>query len=68
MIKVDIFSGRVYTETENFKQSNTGETFIKSGDMWFGQHGEVIQQRSNDLLNLHTGISSNFGDPFKEDK
>ena len=68
MIKVDIFSGRVYTETDNFKQSSTGETFIKSGDMWFGQHGEVIQQRGNDLLNLHTGISSTFGDPFKESK
>lgn len=68
MIKVDIFSGRVYTETENFKQSNTGDTFIKCGDAWFGQHGQMIQQRSNDLLNVNTGISSTFGDPFKEDK
>lgn len=68
MIKVDIFSGRVYTETENFKQSNTGETFIKCGDAWFGQHGQMIQQRSNDLLNVQTGVSSNWGDPFKEDK
>jgi hypothetical protein len=68
MIKVDIFSGRVYTETENFKQASTGETFIKSGDLWIGEDGELIQQRGNDLLNLHTGISSNFGDPFKEDK
>jgi hypothetical protein len=68
MIKVDIFSGRVYTETENFKQSSTGETFIKCGDTWFGQQGQMIQQRSTDLLNINTGISSNFGDPFKEDK
>lgn len=68
MIKVDIFSGRVYVETENFKQSSTGETFVKCGDAWFGQHGQMVQQRSNDLFNVHTGISSTFGDPFQEDK
>jgi hypothetical protein len=68
MIKVDLFSGRVYTETENFKQSSNGDTFIKSGDMWLGSHGEVVQQRSNDLFNIGTGISSTFGDPFKETK
>jgi hypothetical protein len=68
MIKLDIFSGHVYTETDNFKQSDTGDTFTKCGSMWFGQHGQVIQQRDNDLLNLRTGISSTFGDPFEEDK
>jgi len=68
MIKVDLFSGRVYTETESFKQSSNGDTFAKCGDMWIGEHGEVIQQRSNDLFNIGTGISSTFGDPFKEDK
>jgi hypothetical protein len=68
MIKVDIFSGRVYTETENFKQSSTGETFIKCGDTWFGHNGQMIQQRSDDLLNINTGISSKFGDPFEEQK
>jgi hypothetical protein len=68
MIKVDLFSGRVYTETENFKQSSNGDTFTKCGNMWLGQHGEVIQQHDDDLLNLHTGISSTFGDPFKDDK
>jgi hypothetical protein len=68
MIKVNIFSGHVYTETDNFKQSDTGDTFIKSGDTWFGQHGEVIQQRGDDLFNVRTGISSTFGDPFKESK
>jgi len=68
MIKVDLFSGHVYTDTGNLKQSDTGDTFIKCGDMWFGDHGEVIQQRGNDLFNLRTGISSTFGDPFKEIK
>jgi hypothetical protein len=68
MIKVNLFSGRVYTETENFIQSNTGDTFVKSGDMWIGEHGELIQQRDDELLNIGTGISSNFGDPFKDNK
>jgi hypothetical protein len=68
MIKVNMFSGRVYTESGNFKQSDTGESFTKCGDTWFGDHGQIIQQRSNDLFNLHTGISSTFGDPFEEDK
>jgi hypothetical protein len=68
MIKVDIFSGRVYTETDSFKQSSNGDTFIKFGDMWIGEQGEMIQQRSNDLFNIGTGISSTFGDPFKETK
>lgn len=68
MIKVDMFSGRVYVETENFKQSNTGETFLKCGDTWFGQQGQMIQQRSDDLFNIGTGVSSTFGDPFKDSK
>ena len=45
MIKLDIFSGHVYTETDHFKQSDNGDTFTKCGDTWFGTHGEVIQQR-----------------------
>lgn len=68
MIKVNMFSGRVYTETENFKQSDTGDTFVKCGSNWFGTHGEIIQDRGHDLFNINTGISSTFGDPFKDDK
>lgn len=68
MIKVDMFSGRVYIETDNFKQSSSSETFVKCGDTWFGQHGQMIQQRSDDLFNLKTGVSSNWGDPFKEEE
>jgi hypothetical protein len=68
MIKVDIFSGRVYTQTENFKQSDTGETFMRCGDTWFGHHGQIIQQRDDEFLNIGTGISSKFGDPFEDKK
>ena len=68
MINVDKFSGRVYTETGNFKQSDTGDIFMKCGDTWFGTHGEVIQQRGDDCFNLTTGIGSKFGDPFEVKK
>jgi flagellar basal body rod protein FlgG len=68
MIKVDIFSGRVYTETGNFKQSDNGDTFTKCGDTWFGKNGEVIKQTETDCFNLKTGVRSTFGDPFKETK
>lgn len=69
MIKVDIFSGRVYVETDSLKQStSSSETFVKCGDAWFGEHGQMIQQRSDDLFNVKTGVSSNWGDPFKDEK
>lgn len=67
MIKVDIFSGAVYIETDQFKQSNNSQVFVKCGDTWFGQNGQMIQQRNDDLFNVKTGVSSNWGDPFKED-
>ena len=66
MIKVDMFSGRVYVETENYKFAETGETFLKCGDTWFGEQGQMIQQRNDDLFNIDTGVSSTFGDPFKD--
>jgi hypothetical protein len=67
MIKVDRFSGHVYTETEYFKLSDTGNTFSKCGDTWFGTNGEVIQERDDGYFNLKTGIGSSFGDPFEEE-
>jgi hypothetical protein len=66
MIEINKFSGHVYTEMGNVKQSNTGDIYMKCGDSWIGSNGEVVQIRSNDLFNLKTGVSSNFGDPFKE--
>ena len=66
MIEINKFSGHVYTEMGNTKQSNTGDIYMKCGNSWIGSNGEVIQIRNNDLLNLKTGVSSTFGDPFKE--
>jgi hypothetical protein len=68
MIKLNIFSGHVYTETDNFKQSDNGDTFTKCGDTWFGKNGEIIKLTETGCLNLKTGISSTFGDPFEVQK
>ena len=68
MIKTNIFSGHTYTTTGNIKTSDTGETFVKTGDTWFGRNGSVIQKQGNDLVNLQTGVRSSFGDPFMEDE
>jgi len=66
MIEINKFSGHVYNETGNFKQSDTGEMFMKCGDTWFGENGEIIKQTETGYFNIKTGISSTFGDPFKE--
>jgi len=68
MIEVNKFSGNVYTQLGGIKQSNDGEIFMKCGNSWVGSNGQVIQVRDNDLFNVHTGVSSTFGDPFKEPK
>lgn len=65
-MEVNPFSGNSYIQMGNVKQSNTGEIFMKCGDSWIGSNGQVIQIRNNDLFNIKTGVSSNFGDPFKE--
>jgi len=66
MIEINPFSGNIYIETGNMKQSNEGPVFMKCGNSWVGGDGQIIQIREDDLLNITTGISSNFGDPFKE--
>lgn len=66
MIEVNPFSGNVYIETNNTKQSTDGQVFLKCGDSWIGGDGQIIQIRHDDLFNITTGISSTFGDPFKE--
>jgi len=66
MIEVNPFSGNVYVETENMKQSSEGSVFLKCGDSWIGGDGQIIQVRDDELVNITTGISSTFGDPFKE--
>lgn len=67
MIEVNIFSGHTYTESGQTKIRDDGATFVRSGNMWLGPKGEVIQQAGNITRNLNNGIQSNFGDPFGDD-
>jgi hypothetical protein len=64
---IDLFSGKVYTKTDDLLINQEGRVFVKSGDNYIGADGEVIMQQGNNLFNTKTGISSNFGDPFLED-
>ena len=67
MIEVNIFSGQTYSVSGNTKIRDDGTTFVRSGSMWYGPNGQVVQQSGNIFRNLNTGVQSNFGDPFGED-
>ena len=64
----DKFSGKLYTETGMMRLSEDGRVFTKVGDNYITPDGEMIIKQGDHLLNIRTGISSNFGDPFLEDK
>ena len=64
---IDLFSGKVYTKTDNLLINEEGHVFVKTGDNYIGADGEFIMKQGNNLFNTKTGISSNFGDPFLED-
>lgn len=67
MIDINIFSGRSYLTTDHIKQSlNDDQTFIKCGDYWLADNGDLIQDKDGKQFNLNTGIQSTFGDPFNE--
>lgn len=66
MIEVNIFSGHTYVATDTTKTREDGQVFVRSGDMWFGPDGQVIQQAGPILWNLNTGTNSTAGDPFGE--
>jgi hypothetical protein len=63
----DIFSGEVYTETSTMRIAQDGRVFNKIGDNYIAPDGELIIKQGNHLLNVKTGIMSNFGDPFLEE-
>ena len=67
MFEVNPFSSKSYVITETVKISNDGKTFVKSGADWIGSNGDLIQQTNNGLVNIRTGVNSNFGDPFGDD-
>lgn len=62
--KLNIFSGNTYTGNDNLRIRQDGEVFNKCGDMWVGQHGQLIRDDGQTQMNLKTGTMSTFGDPF----
>ena len=67
MIKTDKYSGITYVTTGNVKQSNEGAEFIKVGNTWIDDKGNMVEEDNGVFKSLSTGISSNFGDPFAEE-
>lgn len=61
---LNIFSGNTYTGNDNLRIRQDGEVFNKCGDMWVGQHGQLIRDDGDIQINLKTGTMSTFGDPF----
>jgi hypothetical protein len=41
-----------------------GKSFVKVGSTWIGDQGEYIQRQGQHLVNLNTGTSDAWGDPF----
>ena len=60
----NLFSGHFYTKTGSTIQRDDGKTYYKSGDMWIDDESNMVQDRGDQLMNLNTGVSSKWGDPF----
>jgi len=61
----NIFSGKTYTELGNTIINEDGKSFVKVGSTWIGDQGEYIQRQGQHLVNISTGESDAWGDPFK---
>lgn len=64
-IFTNLFSGITYFTSDSFKAS-TEHTYVKSGDTWISDQGQVIIEQDDGYLNMHTGVHSTWGDPFEE--
>lgn len=62
----NIFSGKTYTEMGNTIINEDGKSFIKVGFTWIGNDGEYIQRQGQHLVNINTGTSDAWDDPFEE--
>jgi hypothetical protein len=60
----NLFSGKTYTEMGNTIINEDGKSFVKVGSTWIGDQGEYIQRQGQHLVNLNTGTSDVWGDPF----
>ena len=63
----NLFSGKTYTQMGDSTIINEdGKSFIKVGSTWLGDNGEYIQRQGQHLVNINTGTSDAWGDPFGE--
>jgi hypothetical protein len=62
----NLFSGKTYTEMGNTIINEDGKSFVKVGSTWVGDQGEFIQRQGQHLININTGVSDAWGDPFKD--
>ena len=62
----NIFSGKTYTELGNTIINEDGKSFVKVGSTWVGNDGDFIQHQGQHLVNVSTGTSDAWGDPFGE--
>lgn len=60
----NLFSGKTYTEMGNTIINEDGKSFVKVGSTWIGDQGEYIQRQGQHLINIETGVSDAWGDPF----
>ena len=60
----NIFSGKTYTELGNTIINEDGKSFVKVGSTWIGDDGDFIQRQGQHLVNISTGTSDAWGDPF----
>ena len=62
----NLFSGKTYTEIGNTIINEDGKSFVRLGSTWIGDEGEYIQRQGQHLINIETGVSDAWGDPFEE--
>jgi hypothetical protein len=60
----NLFSGKTYNEMGNTIFNEDGKSFVKVGSTWIGDQGEYIQRQGQHLINIETGVSDAWGDPF----
>jgi hypothetical protein len=62
MFNNDKFSNHTYFTSGNTKTNELGEVFVKTGNDYVAQNGDIIKNIGLNYLNLRTGVNLTFGD------
>jgi hypothetical protein len=62
MFNNDKFSNHTYFISGNTKTNELGEVFVKTGNDYVAQNGDIIKNIGLNYLNLRTGVNLTFGD------